>query len=68
MQCNCSLLLEIGRNIIEMVILKGMTLIFDKYDELKQFAASIKNKLKLNAVNSTFSKYLLITKKDSHEP
>ena len=25
--------------------LKGLTLIFDKYDELKQFAASIKSKL-----------------------
>ena len=49
-----------------MVILKGLTLIFDKYDELKQFAASIKNKLiflGLNAVNSTISKYLLNTTK-----
>ena len=40
-----------------MVILKGLTLIFDKYDELKQFAASIKSKLNnlllgSNAVNS----------------
>ena len=54
-----------------MVILKGLTLIFDKYDELKQFAASIKNKLnkllfKIKCCQFYVFKIPYKYKKDSH--
>ena len=53
--------------------LKGLTLIFDKYDELKQFAASIKNKLnkllfKIKCCQFYVFKIPYKYKKDSHEP